>query len=373
MTTDTSPGGDGRPDRRTSRARDPHPRIGGWRVTDLSAALGVAVVLALLSTQDWQGNVVEEVELFVALALLVLVPLGLGVVATDSWTGEPPLSYRFAVYAQFPGALAAAAALAQPVGSTVSVALVLPWLAVTGAIASVGAFRILGRLGEQGILQDLRTLPREPRMLPRVLRRLPRGLRPLPELAIDAALLYLPVGAVALSLHRGDVSLQFTRFIVLLTAVHYHYAGFALPLVTGRIGRIVAGDDGHFGADRVGRIVAVATVVIVVNLALIAVGITFSPTVEIVAVALFTVAVVVLSVVVVLEVVPGVGRAPGALLALGALTMLWTMALALAYAYSAFPTTGTLIAIDEMVTWHGRLNALAFAIPGLLAFRLLDR
>ena len=324
---------------------DPHPRIGERRVTDLSAVLGTAVWLVLLATAtDWDSAVVE-VELFVSLAVLVLVPIGLGVAATPRpATGiDHSRLYRLAVYGQFPGAVAAAAALTQPIGSVASVALVLPWLAVTGAIALVGFLRVVQR-----------------------------GVRPLPALAVDAALLYLPVGAVALLLHRADVSLPFSSFIVLLTVVHYHYAGFALPLVAGRVGRIVTDEDGRFGNGPLDRALATATVVIVVNLALIAVGITFSPTVEIVAVALFTLAVVVFSIGVLLAVVPTIDRLPAGLLALGSLTMLWTMALAMAYAYSAFPATGRVITITEMVTWHGRLNALAFALPGLIAFRLLD-
>ena len=48
------------------------------------------------------------------------------------------------------------------------------------------------------------------------------------------------------------------------------------------------------------------------------------------------------------------------------------MALALAYGYSAFPATGTLISIGEMVAYHGSLNAVGFALPALFAFRLLD-
>jgi len=41
--------------------------------------------------------------------------------------------------------------------------------------------------------------------------------------------------------------------------------------------------------------------------------------------------------------------------------------------YSAFPTTGTLISIGEMVASHGSLNAVRFALPAFLAFRLLDK
>lgn len=220
-------------------------------------------------------------------------------------------------------------------------ALALPWFGVTGAIAAFGLWR-----------------------------RLSRGLGPLPELAIDAALFYVPVGAVALLLHRAGISLRFEPIIVLLTVVHYHYAGFALPLVAGHAGRVVAADDGHFGADFAGRVAAATTLVIIVNVALIAVGITFSPLVEVVAVTLFTVAVAGFAMLVLRDVVPTIARLPGVLLTVASLAVFVTMALALAYGYSAFPATAALVTVGEMIRWHGTLNAFGFALPALLAFRL---
>lgn len=155
--------------------------------------------------------------------------------------------------------------------------------------------------------------------------------------------------------------------------MHYHYAGFVLPLVAGRAGRLLADDRGRFGTDITGRVAVVTTLVIVGNVALIAVGITFSPLVEVVAVALFTVAVVGFAALVLRRVVPRLPRLPATLLTVASLALFLTMALALAYGYSAFPTTAPLVGIGEMVRWHGSLNAFAFALPALLAFRLLER
>ncbi len=178
------------------------------------------------------------------------------------------------------------------------------------------------------------------------------------------------MGAVALVLSRAGISFHFRPIIVLLTVVHYHYAGFALPLVTGMAGRIVTDDGGRFGSGIVGRAMAATTLVIVVNLALIAVGITFSPLVEVVAVAFFTVAVVVFALSILGAVVPRVDRIRGALLSVAAIAVVWTMALALAYGYSAYPGTPQLVTIDEMILRHGSVNAFGFALPALLAFRL---
>lgn len=47
------------------------------------------------------------------------------------------------------------------------------------------------------------------------------------------------------------------------------------------------------------------------------------------------------------------------------------MALTLAHVHSAFPAAGTLIKRGELVAYHGSLDAIGFALPALLAFRLL--
>ena len=320
---------------------NPHPERRGYRLTDVGATLGASVWLASVAAA-WTGYVdLGVVDHYVSLAALVFVPIGLGLAATPRRSGGVSPPYRIAVVGQFPAAVFVLGALAAPVGSLPAVLLVLPWLAVAVAVGAFGLWRLRSR-----------------------------GLRPLPELSIDAATLYLPVGAVALLVHGAGVSLGFDPIIVQLTAVHYHYAGFVLPLVAGLAGRAVARDDGGFRADAPGRVGAVTTLVIVVNLALIAVGITFSPLVEVVAVAFFTVAVAAFAVVVLLPVSRTLPAVPGGLLLLAALAVVGTMALALAYGYSAFPLTGRLITIGEMVRWHGTVNAFGFALPALLAFRL---
>ena len=119
--------------------------------------------------------------------------------------------------------------------------LVVPWFDVTNVSATFGLTRLLSR-----------------------------GPRPLPNLAIDAALLYLPVGVATLLVHRAEISFHFETIIILLTTVHYHYVGFALPLVTGLAGHIIAHDGGQFGSDITGRVAATTTLVMIVNIVLIA-------------------------------------------------------------------------------------------------------
>lgn len=334
---------------RTVEGPDPsrEPRLAGRRLTDVTAGAGAAVWVAVTGASTTASIGLSTIDRFVALAVLVCVPLGLGLVSPPS--GPATKLYRLAVVAQLPAALAAVATLSLPAGTVASIALALPWLAVTGAAALVGLAR-------------LRTW----------------GPEPLHELAVDAALLYVPVAAIALLGHRAGVSLRFRPVIVLLTAIHFHYAGFVLPLVTGLVGRRLT--DGPtdpssvagFGTDLAGRAGAVATLVIVGNVGLIAVGITFSPLVEVVAVALFTVAVAGFAALALVRVVPALPRLPGFLLSVAFLTLFATMALALAYGYSAFRPDVALVSVGGMVRWHGSLNAFGFALPALLALRLLE-
>ncbi|MEY7849160.1 YndJ family transporter [Natrarchaeobius sp. A-rgal3] len=327
------------------------PRLAGRRVTDLSAVLGAVVWLALVAVSapgaGWIA--LSPVELYVALATFVLVPLGIGLVprehrgpARHSSGGRTPRLYPLAVVGQFPAATAAVAAMALPRESLAAVALVVPWLAVTAILAVLG-------------VRNLRS----------------RGVGPLPALAVDAALLYVPVAPVALLLSVAGVSVGFAPIIVLLTAVHFHYAGFVLPLVVGLVARVVA-DDREFPPTLAGRAAAASTVAVVVGILAVAVGITVSPLLEFVAVVPFVAGVVCFAGVTIRGVVPVAPRIPGVLLLVASLSLCTGMTFALAFSYSSLPGTAALVTIPEMVRWHGAVNAFGFALPALVAFRLLE-
>src|SRR4029077_3860861 len=102
---------------------------------------------------------------------------------------------------------------------------------------------------------------------------LPRGLNHTEELCLDFALLYFPVGCVWLVLSRlGANPLGFSDDIVLLTAVHFHYAGFAALTILGMIGRLAEGTLYRLSAWGA-----------ITGIPLLAVGITFSSRLEIAA------------------------------------------------------------------------------------------
>jgi len=308
------------------------PTVGGVRVTDASAAAG-GVCWTLAAT----AGGLSAIERALALAVLVLVPLGAGMVAT------PPFGSRA-------GQLFAAAVVAQPVAAGLLVgsllvesgplaaALAAPWVGVTGLLAAAALLRISDR---------------EP---------WPLGEARAAETVLDAGLAYPTVASVALVMFHLDIVFWFERVIILLTAVHFHYAGFVLPVATGLAGRTLDAED---------RLYRVLAAVVVGGPALIAVGISFSPLVEFVSVGGFTVAVATLGVYVVGRVVPGRPRRQALLVGASALALPVSMALALGYgvgAYTGNPVLG--LDIGTMVALHGSLNALGFGLLGVVGWRL---
>jgi len=313
-------------------------RLNGYRVTDLTTGVGAAIFLFVFGAwyAGWSG--LSVVEVFLAFAMFVLVSLGLGLVPTPRESGGSSPLYLVAVGGQLPAALFALVGFTQPIG-VVRFLFLLPWAILTGVVGLYG----LWRLGSHGIT-------------------------PLSAFAIDAGLLYLPVAGVFLLLHAVDVTFHFTSLIVLLTGVHFHYAGFALPLVVGLAGHhLQANEPSLFHL-----LFVAGTGGVIVGIGVIAVAITLSPFLELPAVMLFTLAVAAVAVGILRLLVPAVPRPVGLLLAGSAVSILLAMGLALAYAYSVFPLTGAIITIPEMIRWHGTLNAVGFALAGLLAFRVFE-
>src|SRR5262249_39572395 len=111
-------------------------------------------------------------------------------------------------YAQLPAAILLTIAFLQPAGTTAQL-LASSWLLFTLLLAALAIDRIA-------------QLPR-----PNIV-----------EFGQLAAMLFLPIGAIWAIISRGDWQpLGFPEVIVLLTAIHFHYAGFALPLMAGELVR----------------------------------------------------------------------------------------------------------------------------------------
>ena len=94
-------------------------------------------------------------------------------------------------------------------------------------------------------------------------------------------MVYLPIGGAWLVASRlGIQPLGFGDTIVLLTAIHFHFAGFAAPLLAGFAGRAVR------DRQTASQVVALAATGIILGTPLVAAGITFSPAVALVGAAI---------------------------------------------------------------------------------------
>lgn len=183
------------------------------------------------------------------------------------------------------------------------------------------------------------------------------------ELAIDAGCLMLPVGGGWLVLSRlGVAAFGFEEPIVLLTAVHFHYAAFATLVLAGLAGRGPA--EGRLYRLIVGGAIA--------GPPLLATGITLSPLLEVVAATGLALALSGLAVLTLVRIVPRLSGAARLLLAASSISLLGGMACALAYALGEFMGIG-LISLGQMARIHGPLNALGFALCGLLGWVLAPR
>jgi hypothetical protein len=169
----------------------------------------------------WWHPTPFETEWAMALLLLspfVLMPLGLRL----AFASEQNRLCRAATQLQFPTAILLAIAFMLPAGNLAAV-LSLPWFVTTAIVSLAGLMRIFQR-----------------------------GVNSREELCVDAGLIYLVIGGGWAVLSRGGMRpLEFEPIIVLLTAIHFHYAGFLLPIFTGLAGKILPGATSRLAATGV--------------------------------------------------------------------------------------------------------------------------
>ena len=170
------------------------------------------------------------------------------------------------------------------------------------------------------------------------------------ELCIDAGLAYVTVGSIWLFLSRWGMNpLGFSDAIVLLTAVHFHYAGFAAPILTGLAGRKI-----QSGIARKFYLPAAAGVI--AGPPLVAAGITLSRGVEVFSAIVLALSLFVLALLMLFVVAPTLKpRLTRLLLMLSAMSVMVTMIFACLYAIGRF--TGSAIITLPLIAPISRFSA----------------
>ena len=302
-----------------------------------SAIAGAVVWTVMLFLRTSASPETELINKILVLGILVIVPLGLSLVSTPDRNNLHALPYRLAVLAQPFGAICGFASFFLEQGWPAA-ALAAAWFVVTCAIALFGLWRLL-----------------------------PRGLRPIEEVSIDAGLIFLPVGGVWFMMSRlGIQPIGFGDTIVLLTAVHFHFAGYAAPILAGLAGRTI----GRQGSAR--KLLGVGVVSIVTGIWFVAAGITLAPRLALAGAIVISTGLVLLAVIVVACVLPSLrSRTAQILLLVSSISSTFAMCLACAYAYSIVTKT-VILDIPQMAMAHGIVNAFGFALCGLVGWSMVE-
>lgn len=307
-------------------AMDSHHRF------DIVAVIGFLfciIIATLLSTSVLSLDGSATATLAILLAMLVIVPLVARLADLPFRIGNRSWWYRTASLWSLPSALAAVISLSLPHGS-VAALLAIPWFAVTGLLAIFGLQRAF-----------------------------PNTHRPA-EVALSVALLYLPVAGFALVAHRAGVTFGFSTTTMLLTVVHFHYAGCALPAFVGLLTREISGS----------RTYNALLAIVLVGPGIIGLGIAFSPLVELIAASVFGVVVAGVAVYTLVFVSPG--KSVGyAFVSIAAVAITLSMGVVIAYLGSGL-TSVTLVTFETMLRGHGWLNAVGFALIGLVGWRVVN-
>lgn len=384
---------------KTPPARAPEfglrPGTGLPQNLSFGALLGGMLWLVLLAVPLDGGDMAGEVSRFLLLAILVMLPLGLSL-WVDAPGGECPfgenissapsrhaprlrLSPAFGLLLPA-AAWLGAAALVWPVGRAAGL-LATPWLVAAAWIAVSGwtqgylRFRTSRGAGSIGFRETI-----------------------LFEIASAAALLFWWVGAFWFLLGRTGIDLGYGPLVARLTAVHFHVAGFAASTLALMTASALMGQRGparerdHVGQADLGSqpgarlgiarkagaeagpftrmACGLALLAVPLGMPLVAAGITLGSQsglargMEVGGSAILAAGLLALAALQALYVAPRMrSRWAGRLLRISSLSLLVSMPLALGYGLR-LPGLG----IPQMLAWHGRLNALGFALCGLVAW-----
>jgi len=290
-------------------------------VTRRIAGIGFIAWVALWLPIPFAARVPGLIDRLFLLAPLAIVPLGMRLQA---------LSPRVRLAQPLCAALVVVSFLSRT--GTSAALLAVPWLALGVMCALIGLARVL-----RG------------------------GLRHVELVCLNAALVFWPVGCVWLVISRLGVNpLGFSDDIVLLTAVHFHFAGFAALTILGMIGR--------FAEGMLYRLTAWGAITGIPFLAL---GITFSPSLECAAALLLAASLVSAAGITAFVVLPSVTeRGAKVLLAVSAASVAAAMAFAGIYALGKY-TGRDWLEIPAMARVHGAANALGFSLCGLVGWNVV--
>lgn len=305
-----------------------------------NAIAGAVIWCGLLAATRTNAIYLTWIELLFLFAPLVVVPLGLYLTDQVEIGTAPSLPERLAKTIHAPAAALAVASFWFAPG-LIAGGLATAWVVLCGLLALGGLIRLF-----RGAFARFDAL------------------------CPAAAFMYSLVGAAWLVASRlGLNPMGFQEPIVLLTAVHFHYAGFAAPLVARSTNRVFADPQRNAMAVILFRIVMAG---VLIGPCLLAMGFVVGPRVKLAAALLLALSEVGLATSFVLALKRIAHLGTQLLLTFAAASVAFSMAFAAVWAIGEYPLQ-QFVNLDRMERFHGTANALGFTLCGILGWILAGK
>jgi YndJ-like protein len=302
-----------------------------------NAIFGGIVWSALLAGTLGDKLAFAWIQLLFLFAPLVIVPLGLELAARMETQTAPSLPERIARVIQGPAALLVVGSFFVERG-LVSAGLASAWFVFCALLALGGLLRIL------------------------------RGAwRQIDFALIAASFLYLPIGTAWLEASRlGLEPLHFQEPIVLLTAVHFHYAGFAAPLLASSVFHALNPATSQRGLRCILRSVVIG---VLIGPGLLAAAFVAGPRCKLSAALVLGASEIGLAACFLLALRKVTSLASRLLIGVAAASVVFSMVLAALWAVGEYPLQ-PFVGLGEMARFHGTANAFGFILCGLVGWIL---
>ena len=183
-----------------------------------------------------------------------------------------------------------------------------------------------------------------------------RGFTHSEEFAIDAGLVYISLGGAWFFAYMTGIDAGFSPLFTWLTAIHFHYSAFLLPIFIGLLGRLYKP-----------RAYGIVCLILLVSPLIVAIGITFSRWIELLSVGLYIIGLGGFIIIACKTTYANKIQKWLVRISFGALgvTIIFSLLYALGNGFGL-----TSVNIEFMLRFHGVLNCVVFALFGIIGWSL---
>ena len=183
-----------------------------------------------------------------------------------------------------------------------------------------------------------------------------RGFTNFEEFAIDSGLIYLALGGMWFFAYKTEINTGFSPLITWLTAIHFHYSAFLLPIFIGFLGRLYKS-----------AFYKIISSILIISPMIVAIGITFSRWIELLSVILYIIGL--YGLIFITWKMPFNSILQKWLVRISFAALGVTIVFSLLYALgNGFGILA--VSIDFMLRFHGLLNCILFAMAGLIGWAI---